>query len=218
MISKKLIIQLEKLLKKMPAVWNGRRAILEMRASGYPHWKQMEWIGFYFQFLCDTKLAPLLKIPGPKYGRVEFDGFADIPWDFKAHPNKNVKGQISLSVIVNDKRAINKAIKKFGGAGLILAIGDAEYNDEDRSFQIWHKKLKGGLSKYEKQRISRKALSRLRKTAFRLREIDLILLDDAAMKKVGSFQKGFRNSDGSPRNAKVLLYLTSITPIKTIKF
>lgn len=48
MISKKLIIQLEKLLKKMPAVWNGRKAILEMRDADYPHWKQMEWIGFLF--------------------------------------------------------------------------------------------------------------------------------------------------------------------------
>lgn len=160
----------------------------------------------------------MLKIPGPKYGRVEFDGFSEIPWDFKAYPSKNAKGHSSDSVIVDDKRAIQFAIKEFGRAGLILAIGDAEYNDENRTFQIWHKKLKGGLSKYEKQRILRKAPSRLRKTAFRLREINLILLDGAAMKKIGSFQKGFRNSNGSPRNAKVLLDLTDIAPIKTIKF
>lgn len=218
MISKKLIAPLEKLLAQMPTLWDGRKAILEMRDSGYPHWKQMEWIGFYFQFLCDTKLTPLVKIPGPEYGRVKFDGFFEIPWDFKAHPNKNTKNQVNSSVIVNDKRAVNKAIKKFGGVGLILAIGDAEYNDENRSFQIWHKKLKGGLSKYEKQRILRKAPSRLRKTAFRLREIDLILLNDVAMKKFGSFQKGFRNSDGSPRNAKVLLDLAIVVPTKRIKF
>lgn len=147
MISKKLIVQLEELLAQMPAVWNGRKAILEMRDSGYPHWKQMEWIGFYFQFLCDTKLSPLVKIPGPKYGRAEFDGFSEIPWDFKAHPDKNANGQDNKSVIVNDSLAIAGAIKQFGGAGLILAIGDAEYNDEDRSFQAWHQKLKGGLSK-----------------------------------------------------------------------
>jgi len=48
MISKNLIEKLEKLLAQMPAVWDGRKAILEMRDSGYPHWKQMEWIGFYF--------------------------------------------------------------------------------------------------------------------------------------------------------------------------
>ncbi len=202
----------------MPAVWDGRKAIREMQKAGYPHWKQMEWIGFYFQFLCDTKLPPLIKVPGPKYGRVEFDGFSEIPWDFKVHPNKNANGQKNKSVIVNDRLATTNAIKQFGGAGLILAIGDAKYNDEDRSFQIWHQEFKGGLSNYEKQRILRKAPSRLRKTSFRLSEIDLILLDDKIIQGLGSFQEGFRNSDGSPRNAKVLLDLDNVSPAKMIKF
>lgn len=218
MISKKLIAQLEKLLAKTPVFWDGRKAILEMRKAHYQHWKQMEWIGFYFQFLCDIKLPPLMKIPGPKYGRVQFDGFAEIPWDFKAHPNKDAKGQSNKSVIVNDSMAIAGAIRQFGATGLILALGDAKYNDEDRSFQIWHQGLKGGLSAYEKERILRKAPSRLRKTSFKLREIKLILLDDKMTNNLGSFQEGFRNSDGSPRNAKVLLSLDDVIPIKVIKF
>lgn len=131
---------------------------------------------------------------------------------------KNANGEDNKSVIVNDRLAIVEAIKQFGAAGLILAIGSAEYNDESRSFQIWHQKLKGGLSDFEKQRILRKAPSRLRKTAFRLREIKLILIDDKTVRRLGSFQEGFRNSDGSPRNAKVLLDLESITAVKTIKF
>ncbi len=218
MVLKKLFAQLEEVLTQMPALWDGRKAILEMRDSGYPHWRQMEWIGFYFQFLCDSRLSPLVKIPGPKYGRVEFDGFSEIPWDFKAHPNKNANGKENESIIVNDRRAIIKAIKQFGGAGLILATGDAKYNDEDRSFQIWHKELKGGLSKYEKQRILRKAPSRLRKTAFTLKEIRLIVLDNKILKELDSFQEGFRNSDGSPRKAKVLLNLRKSIAVKTIKF
>lgn len=218
MISKKFIDKLAEPLAEMPAEWEGRQAILEMKKVGYPHWKQMEWIGFYFQFLCDTKLSSIMEIPGPKYGRVEFDGFFEIPWDFKAHPTKNAKGQESKSVIVNDRLATAQAIKKFGGAGLILATGEAIYNDQDRRFQIWHQKQKGGLSNYEKERILRKAPSRLRKTAFRLSEIDLILLDDKMVKRLGSFQEGFRNSDGSPRNAKVLLDLENIKPARVIRF
>mgnify|MGYP001589569737 FL=1 len=218
MISAKLIEQLEKVLSQMPAEWDGRKAILEMRDADYPHWKQMEWIGFYFQFLCDTKLPPIMKVPGPKYGRVEFDGFAEIPWDFKAHPLKNANGQENKNVIVNDNIAIAAAIKQFRGAGLILASGNAEYNDENRHFQLWHQKLKGGLSKYEEERILRKAPSRLRKTSFVLHDISLYLLDAKAVKGLGSFQEGFRNSDGSPRNAKVLLDFESVTPIKTIEF
>lgn len=218
MILSKLLEQLGKLLKDMPVAWDGRKAIIEMRKANYPHWKQMEWIGFYFQFLCDTKLPPLIKVPGPKYGRVEFDGFSKIPWDFKVHPNKNANGQKNKNVIVNDRLAITNATKQFGGAGVILAIGNAKYNDENRNFQIWHQKLKGGLSGYEKQRILRKAPSRLRKTSFRLTEIDLILLDNKTIRGLGSFQEGFRNSDGSSRNAKVLLDLDNISPIKVIKF
>ena len=159
-----------------------------------------------------------MEIPGPKYGRVEFDGFSEIPWDFKVHPEKNANGQESRSVIVNDRLATAQAIEKFGGAGLILAIGEVIYNDQDRSFQIWHQELKGGLSKYEKERITRKAPSRLRKTEFKLTEIDLILLDGTMVKKLASFQEAFRNSDGSPRNAKVLLDLDNIKPAKVIRF
>lgn len=218
MISEGLIKKLEKILKEMPIVWDGRKAILEMKNADYPHWKQMEWIGFYFQFLCDEKLSALMKTPGPRYGMSEFDGFSEIVWDFKVHPMKNAKGKESSSVIVNDKLATAKAIKQFGGAGLILAAGNATYNDKDRSFQIWHQELKGGLSNYEKHRILREAPSRLRKTFFRLSEIYIILLDDTIIKRLGFFQEGFRNSDGSPRKAKLLLDLNDIRPTRIIKF
>lgn len=218
MISKRMLVQLEKALSHIPTEWDGRKAITEMRVSGYAHWRQMEWIGWYFQFLCDTKLAGVLEIPGTKYGKVEFDGYSGIPWDFKVHPNKSADGQANKNVIMNDTLAIAAAIKEFGGAGLILAIGDAIFNDQDRSFQIWHKKLKGGLSSYEKKRMLRKAPSRLRKTGFHLREIRIIVLDEKMMKDMGSFQTGFRNSDGSPRKAKVLLNVENIIAISTLKF
>ena len=33
-------------LKNIPTMWDGKKAILEMKENEYPHWKQMEWIGF----------------------------------------------------------------------------------------------------------------------------------------------------------------------------
>lgn len=219
-ISKKILntlSALETLLKKTPAEWAGREAILEMKNAGYSHWRQMEWIGFYFQFLCEKELSGTMQIPGPKYGRVEFDGFCEIPWDFKVHPTKNPKGQDNKSVIINDRIATLHAIEEYGVAGLILATGEAVYNDQDRSFQLWHKELKGGLSKYEEERILRKAHSRLRKTAFKLETIDLILLDKEKVNRTTSFQEDFRNSDGSLRKAKVLLSLADITPEMSIQ-
>ena len=218
MISNKLLSQLEKILALMPPLWDCRKAVLEMRDSGYPHWKQMEWIGFYFQFLCDNKLALLGKIPGPKYGNSDFDGLFEIPWDFKVHPTKNTKGKETHETILNDKQAMLDAVKEYMNVGVILAIGNVEYNDKDRSFQAWHKELKGGLSKYEKDRLLREAPSRLRKTSFRLIEIDLFLLNEKIIRNLKLFQEGFRNSDGSPRRPKVLLDLTSVKPVKVIKF
>ena len=189
-----------------------------MKEAGYPHWRQMEWQGFYFQYLCGKALAPVMGTPGPKHGKVEFDAFAEIPWDFKAHSRKNARGRDSHVVIVNDSLAIADAIEQFGQAGLVLAIGEAGYDDADKSFQVWHQEFKGGLSAYERERIRRNAPSRMRKVAFRLVEIDIILLDSKNVVGLGSFQRGFRNSNGSPRNEKVLLDLANVSPITRIKF
>jgi hypothetical protein len=117
-----------------------------------------------------------------------------------------------------DRRATLQAINDYGAVGFILGIGDAVFNDESRSFQRWHDELKGGLSDYEKERISRGAPSRLRKTAFTLQEIWIIEIDEKLCKNLGTFMEGFRNKDGSPRKAKVMLDLNIIEPIYKINF
>lgn len=198
--------QIGKKLKNIPEIWDGREAILEMKEAGYPHWKQMEWIGFYFQFLCERYLCNFMEISGPKYGRVEFDGFKNIPWDFKAHAMNTSSHQI----IVNDTEATANGIKDYGAVGLILAVGKVMYNDEDRTFQKWHEALKGGKSKYVIERIKRGDWSRLRKVSFDLQQISFIRITDDTLVKCGSFQEDFRNADGSPRRAKVLLDLEKI--------
>jgi len=183
--------------------WDGKDCILQMKRSGNRQWKQMEWIGFYFQFCCETCLDRILEIPGPKYGRAEFDGFLGIPWDFKAHAMNTSSHQI----IVNDSEAIAEGIKQFGSVGVILALGQVIYNDENRAFQKWHQDLKGGRSKYEVERMERGAWSRLRKTHFDLQQISFIEITDKTLVKCGSFQNDFRNSNASPRRPKVLIDL-----------
>jgi len=193
-------------LKQIPRVWDGRNAILEMKNANYPHWKQMEWIGWYFQFLSQKILHDIMQFPGPKYGNVEFDGFKEIPWDFKAHAINTSTHQI----IVNDSEATAKAIKEFGCVGLVLAMGEVKYNDNERTFQKWHEELKGGKSEYEIERIKRGAWSRLRKVDFRLVQISFIKIDDAVLVKCGSFQRDFRNANGKPRKEKVLIDLEKL--------
>jgi len=198
--------QIGEKLKNVPKKWDGRESILEMKESGYPQWKQMEWSGFYFQFLCEKYLSNIMEIPGPRYGNVRFDAFKDIPWDFKAHAMNTSSHQI----IVNDSEATANGIKDYGAVGLILAIGRVLYNDEDRTFQKWHEALKGRKSKYVIERIKRGAWSRLRKVSFDLQQISFIKITDKTLIKCGSFQEDFRNADGSPRRVKVLLDLEAI--------
>lgn len=192
--------------KEIPKRWDGRSAILQMQRADSPHWKQMEWIGFYFQFLCEERLSKVMKIPGPTYGNVKFDGFKKVPWDFKVHAMNTSSHQI----IVNDSEATAKAIRDYGAVGLILVIGEVTYNDENRTFQKWHEKLKGGKSEYTKAREKRGSWSRLRKVSFDLKQISFIRITDETLIKCGSFQKDFRNADGSPRRAKVLIDLEKI--------
>ncbi len=200
------VLKISGSLSNLPKYWDGKQSILEMRDQDYPHWRQMEWIGFYFQFLCAKHLSGLVQMPGPKYGSVEFDGFLEIPWDFKAHASNTSSHQ----VIVNDSSAISRGIQDYGSVGVILAVGKVEYNDVDRSFQQWHNQIKGGMSSYEMERIKRGAWSRLRKTSFALQQISFIQITDETLVKCGSFQQDFRNSNGRPRKAKVLLDLEQL--------
>jgi hypothetical protein len=198
--------QIGERLKSIPTVWDGRSSILEMKNACYPHWKQMEWTGFYFQFLCEKYLSGFMEIPGPRYGNVRFDAFKYIPMDFKVHAMNTSSHQI----IVNDSEATANGIKDYGAVGLILALGKVLYNDDDRTFQKWHEALKGGKSKYVMERIKRGAWSRLRKVSFNLQQISFIKITDETLIKCGSFQRDFRNADGSPRREKVLLDLEKI--------
>jgi len=202
----KIAKELSRKFSNIPILWDGRKSILEMRETNFLQWKQMEWIGWYFQFLCEKFLQDDVKIPGPKYGNVKFDGFKEIPWDFKAHAINTSSHQI----IVNDSEATANAIKQFGCVGLILAMGKVKYNDDKRTFQKWHEALKGGKSEYELERIKRGAWSRLRKVEFKLEQICFIKIDDDVLIKCGSFQRDFRNAGGTPRREKVLLDLEKL--------
>lgn len=202
---KKHSSKIKERLQKIPKNWDGKKSIMEMKEGGSNQWKQMEWIGWYFEYLCEKNLSDFMKIPGPKYGNVSFDGFFGIPWDFKAHSTNS-----GTKMIVNDTEATLNAINEFGCVGLIVASGDVEYDDEERSFYKWHQEIKGGKSQYEIDRIKRNASSRRRKKSFNLNEILFINLTKDLLLKHGSFQKNFRNSDGSPRRVKVMIDLDNI--------
>ena len=217
MINKESIESISENLGKLPKSWDGKEAIIEMKENDFNQWRQMEWIGFYFEYLCQKYLKEIMKFHKIKYGNTSFDGFLEVPFDFKSHAINTE----SHKVIINDTEATLRAIKEYGCVIVIMALGEVVYNDKQRTFQRWHEEVKGGKSRYEKERIKRGALSRLRKTEFNLKELMFIKINEETLKKCGSFQKNFRNADGSPRRSKVMLNLDKLNKeeiIKTIKF
>lgn len=217
---KNIIQLLSEVLKDFPPFWDGKEAILEMKEAGYNQWRQNEWIGFYFQYLCDKNLPQTgMEIPGARFGNATFDGNLLIDWDFKAHPIHDKNGRRATKLIANDLEATENTINENGNTGLIVAMGEATFDDPDSMpFRSWHKNLKGGDSAYSLQNIARGASKRLYKTAFEVKSIRFYILDRHDLDEQGRFQEGMRNSNGSPRRPKVELDLTTITPAHEIEF
>lgn len=204
------------LLSKVPKNWDGKKSILEMKENGAKNWKQMEWIGWFFEYWCQNNLNSVMEMPfGKKYGNVSFDGFLKIPWDFKSHAIES--GNI---IPVNDHEAISNAIIEYGCVGLILVIGSVSYDNLEGDFKKWHDNLKGGKSNYELARIKRGAISRKRKIDMSVSKIHFLKIDNDLLTKSGSFQKNFRNANGNERREKVSLDLNEINShiIYTIDF
>jgi len=194
----------KEVLASLPHDWDGKKSVLELKKADY-NWRQMEWWAFYFEFLCQDRLKDLFEIPGERIGTVTFDLKRSVNWDLKAKAIKSDKHDC----ILNDCSATEASIQTHGSHGLIIALCDVEYNDENRSFQKWHSKLKGGLSAYEKDRRKRTSVSRYRKTRATLTEILFLRLNADSMEHLGKMSQG-RNSNGAPRPPKYMLNLEEI--------
>lgn len=207
MTPKKDVNTAKSLLSNLPTSWEGKKSILELKKANF-NWRQMEWWGFYFEYLCYSRLKGAFAIPGDRYGKTRtacFDIKRSINWDLKA---KAIKSDDHRSIL-NDTEAMNWSIREYGAHGLIIALCDVEYNDDNRTFQKWHQELKGGKSKYEINREQRTSVSRYRKTYAELREILFLLVTSKNISSLGIHQQG-RNSNGKPRPPKYMLDYDSI--------
>jgi hypothetical protein len=192
-------------VERLPSVVDGRAAIEEMKRSGSGQWRQMEWIGWWFEHFFTTVVGPSVGArPGPKFGRTRFDLQREFVWDLKAHPTNEKKSRL----ILNDCEAIDSCLEMLGGVGFVVVSGRVSY-DESGEFKAWHDALKGGTSAYERERVLRGARSRRRKVAFEPQEVSVFYFNSGdalagGLKSgwLGLFQEGMRNSNGRPRRPK----------------
>ena len=202
MLEKMIIDTAEKLRfasQNMPKIWDGRESIPEMRDTGFKYWRQAEWIEFYFKFLCQKHFDGIIDMPGEVYMDTRFDAFREISWDFKV----DSVDPGAYSVTVNDAESIADTLSGYGYYGIILAIGDMEFDDKETSFKKWHDELREKVSKYDTYKINSGIMSQTRKTAFTLKEIHFICFNSETLHQCcGLFQDCFRGIDSNRAKRK----------------
>lgn len=189
-------------------VWKLKHAVSEMKESGWPHWRQSEWPGFYFEYR-ESALGQNEFVRGPRYGNVVFDLQSELIWDLKVHVGDG--GRVPL----NDQEAVRECLKENGFLGWMILTGAATYaSDRERD---WHTNFKGGLTAYSiSNRAAGKPKRRIKGTftpnkviAFGVAGLDAL---DRALAEgwLVGFQEGMANSNGKPRRAKYMANLNAI--------
>lgn len=188
--------------------WHLKKAVVEMKANGWPHWRQSEWPGFYFEYR-EAALGKKEFARGPRYGNVTFDLKSALVWDLKVHVGDG--GMVPL----NDQEAVRDCIKENGFLGWMILTGAATYaSDKDRE---WHTAFKGGLSSYSiSNRAAGKPKRRIKGTFTPEQIVAFGIAGLDALKKaiaegwLSGFQEGMINSNGKPRRAKYMVNLDAI--------
>jgi hypothetical protein len=166
------------------ATINTLREQSELDGQNY-QWKQTEWVGWYFEFFCQSELIRRAgkfrsgeQIPGTN---AKFDLEGEFVWDLKCHTNDS-----GPDIQLNDRTAIETCIAQKGGVGFIILFGDA-IMDESGAFRRWHNRLKRGVqggmdSPYMLSKPERPP--RPRKEAFIPTDIRVLFLDKPAADEV----------------------------------
>jgi hypothetical protein len=195
--------------------WLLKQAVAEMKANDWPHWRQSEWPGFYFEYR-EAALGRKEFKRGPRYGNVTFDLQSDLVWDLKVHVGDS--GMVPL----NDQEAVRACIKAHGFLGWMILTGDASYaSDAERE---WHTRFKGGLSAYSlSNRAAGKPKRRIKGSFIPKKLIGFGIAGLGALDRALSegwlvgFQEGMRNSNGTARRAKYMADLSAVPDWALVK-
>lgn len=219
------------LAERIPTRWDGRACVNEMRKAAYSQWRQMEWPGFYLEFVGLPTLNDAFPMPetgGPqrRFGQTTFDYALGRVWDLKVHTSRKLfypsrKEQKSPSrVILNDARAARACVEE-QGLGFLILSGISEY-DETGTFDRWHRGVTAtGVSRVR----SNSGRNRARKQAFQPTRIDAFWIASVpefdaaiasghlAVKPVGRQPVQVGQLEGSARAEKWQMKATDDSPL-----
>jgi hypothetical protein len=152
--------------------------------KNYQHWRQMEWVESYFNYLCEKQLSAFLQVPGPSYQMFSFNAFLEIPWIFKAY----IENTGNKKIILADADLVTQGLVEFGKIGIILANGFLEYPKKDTSKNNISDTTKNNQDKLIMKKEMRQH------SVFQLKHIYFIPLSSQVIQKCETFQPvGFKN-------------------------
>ncbi|MHA1228137.1 MAG: hypothetical protein ACTSPV_15440 [Candidatus Hodarchaeales archaeon] len=200
--------------RRLPPIEDGKRAILWLKENNLP-FGEVEWYAFfikhYLRYLLEIKVPGRFENFQPRPKRYLIKG--EYIWDIRS------KSQPARSswVILNDTKSLEELLQDYGGLGLIILNMIFE-KDENNKFLEWHERIKGGKSKYTKQREKEGRRQRTRKTTFMIIDASVFYITKEILQKGieegwvdPSFQKTMRQQDGGVRNPKYIVDISRMT-------
>jgi hypothetical protein len=179
------------------ATWDGRRCVEAMRDAEFRHWRQTEWIGWYFEYV---GIAALVNAFGGGPRRVlntSFDYALRSTWDLKAHSTAGEN-----AAILNDLDAIEAGLAEPGGLGFIVLTGDPDFSTS-AEFDVWHREQRGAGLAHDRSRALKSGFVPRRLDAYHLPSA--AALDTARLRGEFSQMAQGRQPDGAPRKPKLKL-------------
>lgn len=210
-ISESAVIEAESIISELRDSFDnnvrGRDAVEWMRNSNSSNWRQMEWMGFYFE----EKSIQVLDIDsGVQIYNTVFDASRNHVWDFKTHTLYDSAGNKRYDVYLNDAASIEECVSR-DGIGFIVAHVEPEYDDSG-NFYDWHEELKDSHGSYNKRQSDTESPSRVRKSGFSFDKIEAYWIEDMEMLESACREGWMReavqgvNSGGNERKSKYKLY------------
>lgn len=202
---------------------DGKSCISEMRdyeINNHIHtnWRQMEWFGWYSEFLCTTNKTNSFSRSQERFitatGASMFfdyvDDLSNIVFDLKSTVAYN--GKCDHKLITNDLDAI-KNIVRIHGRVLFAVITAEPVMDDDDSLRIWHDKLKGRKTKYVRLGEKHGRPHRKRKKSVILSRVDIFDINSNAIIESMPVMHQGKNSNGKDRPPKMILDTSIINPV-----
>lgn len=191
---------LDVLVQEFPKKIYGKTCIKEMRKADYPHWKQDEWGGWYFEFKGVPALVDKLGGSPMQVLNTTFDYSLSTVWDFKLHSAGDGR------VILNSMAATDEIIDDIG-FGFIVMTAIPEFDDGE--FKKWQREYRESYGHVPRKRTRPRKYDRKAKKAYKLIKLDAFYIPGSihlGHEAFGVLSQG-KQGDGAYRKPKYLAYV-----------